>query len=1086
MASDVFNQVVNAIDHTTLITDSVLQGIFQRLIQGSYGDYEFTIKGSPHAATDTTIRLQLTDTANLQIDVNGATHPKFDVEYVDNRVLGSEFRFLWRQLAGDDAGDGSTSILLNSSPFKSYRSIVIGGGAGQFSFSDDAVTTQIANTAGTTLNAGFRIFRNDNIAITSAAVLQTISIRNATYKWTLSGSGTSEYYLEKAAGGDPELDEPDSVLANAITLTKGTIGSLSASEWVFGNNDSLAFTSIYMRLADSVDPDTKAVDFVKAVIPKTVVPRWVNPLEAPHNAVGDGTNDDRTELLSADTSAGANGSTYIEAGKTYHIAAEAANPTFVSDFIFDNGGLVDVISGTTVTFNGLITADVHQKIFTGAGTVAFGSKITTASVKWFGAVGDGVADDSTAVLAASNALPSEGGVVLFPAGTYLLSSAITIGATNKSLKSEPGAILKWTNNANTPTIAGPIDAGRWRIFNGSDAPIPGSTYPFTDVLPEWFGAVGGNAAVNDTVACQQAVDFAADPATGGDRRRTIKLVANQRYYVVGLDLSDKPVKIVGSGLSSSGFIQFADTDHVIKANMTAAKTGLVFEDFNIDGNSSTTFDGLFAQRIELFEFHRMGFSNARYGLHLETICRFGIVLSCVFGSGNTYGLFLETSRDNRIIGCWFNENDDRAMSLGGTSNRNVISGNNFDGNTNLHIFCDGSDNTIIGNSFKGGSGGFQTATAIEIDESRNLVAYNTIDDTHSSTEIKITAGTDVIVVHNWPLANIAITDLGINSAIFKHPASGNSVLVAENTTQTLTNKTLTSPAITTPTVTGPTTHTGIIHSEFGGIGKLENLSPFSEEFNLWSLGGAANVTANHAAGPAGGTTADRIQRIANEGNAFLNNTLTVGSVASRTFTVSFWVKDNSGTSGALRVRLTTVGADEEVIASNPAITTSWNRVSVTGTVTGGNTDTQVIVWLNTTTASAIDVLCWGFQLVEASSVQAYVRTGQATISTPEYGYAPNTIVSPVIISPMPIRDLAGSNGTFTPYDGHIHEVDPNGGVNYNPSGTFPRGYGLTVINTAGAAETITFDSAGLNQAITQNQRGIFAYNGASWLKVFVG
>lgn len=1085
MASDAFNQIVNATDHTTLITDSVLQGIIKRAMQGSFGEFEFSVKGAPNAATATTIRLQLTDTANLLVNTNNLTQTRFTVEYVDNRTLGSEFRFLWIQKQATDAGDGSVSIALDSTVDFSYRSIVIGGGAGQFSFIN-AVTTQIANTAGTTLDAGFRILRNDNVAVTSAAVLQTISIRNATVRWILSGSGTSEYYVEKAAGGDPEFDEPDSVLANAITLTKGTLGSLSASEHAFGNNDSLTFTTIYTRLADSTDPDSKAVDFVKAVIPRIVVPRWVNPLEAPHNAVGDGINDDNIELLSADTAAGVNGSTYIEAGKTYHIAAEAANPTYVSNFIFDNGGLVDVNAGVTVTFNGPITAAPHQKLFTGAGTVNFGGKVTRSPVKWFGAVGDGVADDSTAVLNASDALSSAGGIVYSPTGTYLLSAPITIGATLKGLEFEPGAILKWTDDANTPTIGGPIIAERWRIFDGSDAPLPLSTYPFLDVLPEWFGAVGGNAAVNDTAPFQQAVDFAAGTGGGDDRRRTIRLIANLRYYVVGLDLSDKPVKIVGSGLASSGFIQFADTDHVIKINMTTATTGIVFEDFSVDGDSSTTFDGVFAQRIELFEFHRMLFQKARYGLHLDNLCRFGVILSSVFGSGNTYGLFLDTSaQDNRVINNWFNENDDRGMSLGASS-RNLITSNSFSDNTNLHIFCDGADNTIMNNSFKGGSGGFVTATAVEIDESRNIVAYNSFDTSHTSTEIKITAGTDGIVVHNWPLANVAITDAGINSAIFKHPASGNSILVAENTIQTLLNKTLTAPTITTPTITGPTTHTGIFHSEFGGIGKLENLTPYSEEMERWTQGSQANVTANFAASPTGEITADRIQRPAGEDNAFINNTITVGTVDARTFTVSFSVKDNSGSSGALRVRLTTVGADEEVIASNPAITTSWQRVSVTGTVSGGNTDTQIIIWLNSTTASIVDVLCTKVQLTESSSIQAYVRTGNTPISTALYGYAPNTILSPQILSTMPILDLAGANATFTTYDGHIHEVDPNGSVNYNPSGPFPRGYQLTVINTAGAAETITFDSAVLNQAITQNQRGIFAYNGTVWRKIFVG
>jgi hypothetical protein len=57
---------------------------------------------------------------------------------------------------------------------------------------------------------------------------------------------------------------------------------------------------------------------------------------------------------------------------------------------------------------------------------------------------------------------------------------------------------------------------------------------------------------------------------------------------------------------------------------------------------------------------------------------------------------------------------------------------------------------------------------------------------------------------------------------------------------------------------------------------------------------------------------------------------------------------------------------------------------------------------------------------------------------------------------------------------------------YHPSGEFPDAFQITVINTADDAEAITFDSAGLNQAIAQDERGIFVFDGTTWLKVYVG
>ncbi|MBM2886673.1 hypothetical protein JFK97_19975 [Chromobacterium phragmitis] len=48
----------------------------------------------------------------------------------------------------------------------------------------------------------------------------------------------------------------------------------------------------------------------------------------------------------------------------------------------------------------------------------------TVSVKQFGAVGDGVTDDTAAIRAAIASLATSGGIVLIPRGTYLVSSAI--------------------------------------------------------------------------------------------------------------------------------------------------------------------------------------------------------------------------------------------------------------------------------------------------------------------------------------------------------------------------------------------------------------------------------------------------------------------------------------------------------------------------------------------------------------------------------------------------------------------------------------------------------------------------------------
>ena len=80
------------------------------------------------------------------------------------------------------------------------------------------------------------------------------------WKWTLSAGGVgNEYYLEKLAGGDPEIIEPTLYRTSYPVysyLSSGTIGNLALDEWTWGDNDGLGFDTIYVRLSNDGDPDS--------------------------------------------------------------------------------------------------------------------------------------------------------------------------------------------------------------------------------------------------------------------------------------------------------------------------------------------------------------------------------------------------------------------------------------------------------------------------------------------------------------------------------------------------------------------------------------------------------------------------------------------------------------------------------------------------------------------------------------------------------------------------------------------------------------------------------------------------------------
>lgn len=96
----------------------------------------------------------------------------------------------------------------------------------------------------------------------AAANWDAISVRNDNYTWTASGSGTAEYYLRTAASGDPGfINKPDLVFIAGTQRVEGTAGSLTNLQWDYADNDTLGYSTLYIRL-DAGDPDSQLPDYV--------------------------------------------------------------------------------------------------------------------------------------------------------------------------------------------------------------------------------------------------------------------------------------------------------------------------------------------------------------------------------------------------------------------------------------------------------------------------------------------------------------------------------------------------------------------------------------------------------------------------------------------------------------------------------------------------------------------------------------------------------------------------------------------------------------------------------------------------------
>lgn len=111
--------------------------------------------------------------------------------------------------------------------------------------------------------------------------------------------------------------------------------------------------------------------------------------------------------------------------------------------------------GSALAFDKLTPGDADTVEFTQGGTGATTRSAQDklrerVSVKDFGAVGDGVADDTAEIQAAIDACQGTGAEIFFPRGSYKISSTLNItGAISLRGESRPGVTITWTSTSLT-------------------------------------------------------------------------------------------------------------------------------------------------------------------------------------------------------------------------------------------------------------------------------------------------------------------------------------------------------------------------------------------------------------------------------------------------------------------------------------------------------------------------------------------------------------------------------------------------------------------------------------------------------------
>lgn len=229
------------------------------------------------------------------------------------------------------------------------------------------------------------------------------------------------------------------------------------------------------------------------------------------------------------------------------------------------------------------------------------------NVKAYGAIGDGITDDTTKIAASITAATATGGIVMCPPGTYITGN-LTV-PSNVTLWFANGAKLSISSGA-TMTINGPIMGELTQIFSGL-----GTATGFkgvSEIYPQWWGAIG-DGATDSTSAFQKAI--VACPAGG----KIFVAVPSSFYLIKGTLTINKSLTIAGDNATddqNGGGLQtrilFFENSYATAINITASGVKITDLFLQYPGGGSALQNGITADGMLNITLDRVWFRNFKY------------------------------------------------------------------------------------------------------------------------------------------------------------------------------------------------------------------------------------------------------------------------------------------------------------------------------------------------------------------------------------------------------------------------------------------------------------------------------------------
>ena len=394
------------------------------------------------------------------------------------------------------------------------------------------------------------------------------------------------------------------------------------------------------------------------------------------------------------------------------------------------GDIVEVHSSSSYTVGTVPDGSItNAKVDGGAGIqstkLAFiqsGSGATTrtvaakladvVSVKDFGAVGDGVADDKNAFTLASSASAS----VLVPPGTYRIGSNLAIPS---ALTIAGGGVIKPASGV-TVTLGDGVTADRYQIFDLTLGGTIATNREESIGYPEWFGAVIdtiGNATANLTAIQNTLSIFGECSLAGGDYfiSNTLEISASFKTIKgvsdgVGPNTSNGQTRLIVTSATAdvvsvytSGFPSNSDTwiSNVRIENLQLARSLTPLTAVTIK-NSGAGLRGRYVNWLRVRNVfagdHTIGFFLTQTVRTYLTACHVVRVSNSGQATDTSVGFWLDGS--SRISGfvsgnasCYLSD-----CSLTHNSGLNVL--NDTLTTTSIGLYCEGTASDLFVNDFE--------------------------------------------------------------------------------------------------------------------------------------------------------------------------------------------------------------------------------------------------------------------------------------------------------------------------------------------------------------------------------------------------